>query len=433
MKALVIDDGKIHREMIGLVLEALEVEVRMVQSAEEGLAALAEETFDLISLDLHLPDMDGLEFCRRLRNDEKTRLLPIVLLTSEDAEATLKMAYGAGVTEVMRKSSIEELQELFTSLVNRLHRVFSGRVLYVEDSPTTARLTISILNDMGLDVDHYSTGEAAMKAFVQQDYDVVVTDVVLEGEMSGLNVVRGIRSAAADKREIPVLAVSGHEDLSRRVEILRSGANDYIEKPIVDDEFKARLGNLIINKQLFDKVRSQQDELRKLAVTDQLTGLYNRTYLAETAQKYVSSAIRHRESLSLLMLDLDKFKNINDTHGHAAGDKVLAAIGTMLSSRCREEDVVARFGGEEFIILLPRCDLENAIYKAEHLCQFIRELRPDDLEISASFGVSSIYQGGRHIDFEKLLKEADTALYAAKRNGRDRVEVFNEDCMEASA
>jgi two-component system cell cycle response regulator len=348
MKALVVDDGKIHREMIGLVLEALEVEVRLVQSAEEGLAALAEETFDLISLDLHLPDMDGLEFCRRLRNDEKTRLLPIVLLTSEDAEATLKMAYGAGVTEVMRKSSIEELQKAFTFLVNRLRRTCSGRVLYVEDSPTTAQLTISILNEMGLDVDHYSTGEASLKAFVQQDYDAVVTDVVLEGEMSGLNVVRGIRSAAADKRDIPVLAVSGHEDLSRRVEILRSGANDYIEKPIVDDEFKARLGNLIINKQLFDKVRAQQDELRKLAVTDQLTGLYNRTYLAETAQKYVSSAIRHRESLSLLMLDLDKFKNINDTHGHAAGDKVLAAIGTMLLSRCREEDVVARFGGEEF-------------------------------------------------------------------------------------
>ncbi len=433
MKALVIEDGKIHRQMIGLVLEALEVEVHMVPSAEEGLAALAGETFDLISLDLHLPDMDGLELCRRLRTNEMTRLLPIVLLTSEDAESTLKMAYGAGVTEVLRKTSIEELQKTFTHLVNRLRRIHTGRVLYVEDSPTTAQLTINTLNEMGLEVDHHQSGEDALEAFWKRDYDVVITDVVLEGEMSGLNVVRGIRSAPTEKREIPVLAVSGHEDMSRRVEILRSGANDYIEKPIVEDEFKARLGNLITSKQLLDQVRSQQEELRKLAVTDQLTGLYNRTYLAETAQKYVSSAIRHQESISLLMLDLDKFKDINDSLGHAVGDKVLAAIGRMLTSRCREEDVVARFGGEEFIILLPRCDLENAIYKAEHLCQFIHELQPEGLTVSASFGVSSIHQGGRHIDFERLLKEADTALYAAKDNGRNRVEVFSEDCLKASA
>ncbi|MDH3526183.1 MAG: diguanylate cyclase [Gammaproteobacteria bacterium] len=433
MKALVIEDSKIHQQMIGLVLEALEVDVHLVSSAEEGLAALGNETFDLISLDLHLPDMDGLELCRRLRTNEATHLVPIVLLTSEDAEATLKMAYGAGVTEVMRKTSIEELQQSYTFLVNRLRRIYNGRVLYVEDSPTTAQLTINTLNEMGLEVDHCCSGEAALEAFGKQDYDVVVTDVVLEGELSGLNVVRGIRSAGADKREIPVLAVSGHEDMSRRVEILRSGANDYIEKPIVEDEFKARLGNLITSKQLFDQVRSQQDELRKLAVTDQLTGLYNRTYLAETAQKYVSSSIRHRESLSLLMLDLDKFKDINDSHGHAMGDRVLAAIGDMLLSRCREEDVVARFGGEEFIILLPRCDLENAIYKAEHLCQFIHELHPAGLAISASFGVSSIHQGGRHIDFEKLLKEADTALYTAKHNGRNRVEVYSEAGLEASA
>ena len=134
------------------------------------------------------------------------------------------------------------------------------------------------------------------------------------------------------------------------------------------------------------------------------------------------------------MLDLDKFKDINDTHGHAMGDSVLAAIGRMLTSRCREEDVVARFGGEEFIVLLPRCDLDNAIYKAEHLCQFVRELKPEGLMVSASFGVSSIHRGGRHIDFEQLLKEADTALYAAKGNGRDRVEVFSlEECLEASA
>lgn len=433
MKTLVVEDSKIHRQMIGLVLDSLDVEAHLVKSAEEGLEALELESFDLISLDLHLPDMDGLEFCRRLRSDEATRHIPIVLLTSEDADATLKMAYGAGVTEVMRKTSIEELQQSFTFLVNRLRRIYSGRVLYVEDSPTTAQLTIAALKEMGLKVDHFTNGEEALKNFSKQDYDVVITDVVLEGEMSGLQVVRGIRSAGGEKREIPILAVSGHEDMTRRVEILRSGANDYIEKPIVEEEFKARLGNLITNKQLFDQVRTQQDELRQLAITDQLTGLYNRTYLAETAQKYVSSSIRHRESLSLLMLDLDKFKDINDTHGHAVGDEVLASVGDLLKSRCRDEDVVARFGGEEFIMLLTRCDLENAVIKAGYLLKFIEELKPAGFDVTVSIGVSSIYLGGRHIDFDRLLKEADTALYEAKHRGRNRVEVFNEDNVEVSA
>lgn len=433
MKTLVVEDSKIHRQMIGLVLDSLDVEAHLVKSAEEGLEALELESFDLISLDLHLPDMDGLEFCRRLRSDEATRHIPIVLLTSEDADATLKMAYGAGVTEVMRKTSIEELQQSFTFLVNRLRRIYSGRVLYVEDSPTTAQLTIAALKEMGLQVDHFTNGEEALKNFSKQDYDVVITDVVLEGEMSGLQVVRGIRSAGGEKREIPILAVSGHEDMTRRVEILRSGANDYIEKPIVEEEFKARLGNLITNKQLFDQVRTQQDELRQLAITDQLTGLYNRTYLAETAQKYVSSSIRHRESLSLLMLDLDKFKDINDTHGHAVGDEVLASVGDLLKSRCRDEDVVARFGGEEFIMLLTRCDLENAVIKAGYLLKFIEELKPAGFDVTVSIGVSSIYLGSRHIDFDRLLKEADTALYEAKHRGRNRVEVFNEDNVEVSA
>ena len=433
MKALVIEDDKIQRQMIGLVLESLDVEVRLVQSAEEGMAALAEETFDLISLDLHLPGMGGLELCRRLRHDEATSLLPIVLLTSEDAGATLKTAYGAGVTEVLQKTSIDKMQKSFTYLVNRLRRIYSGRVLYVEDSPTTAQLTINTLHEMGLEVDHCRSGETALESFMMLDYDVVVTDVVLDGELSGLNVVRGIRSADADKREIPILAVSGQEDMSRRIEILHSGANDYIKKPIVEEEFKARLGNLIVNKQLLDKVKSQQKELRKMAITDQVTGIYNRTYLAETAQKYISSAIRHEESVSLLMVDLDKFKEINDTHGHMLGDKVLAAVGSMLRSRCRDEDVVARFGGEEFIVLLPRCDLENAIYKAEHICKFISDLKPADIQVTASIGVSCIQRGGRHINFEKLVKEADTALYTAKRNGRNRVEVFTLDGLKNSA
>jgi two-component system cell cycle response regulator len=228
-----------------------------------------------------------------------------------------------------------------------------------------------------------------------------------------------------------VLALSAFDDPARRVELLRSGANDYVSKPILEEELIARVGNLIRAKRLFDQVKAQQRNLEKLAVTDPLTGLYNRHYLATASKQQVANSRRHEEPLSLIVLDLDHFKRINDEHGHSRGDLVLTEVGQVLGRTAREGDICARIGGEEFVIVLTRCSLEGAVSKARQVRSEIEGLRPAGLTVTASLGVATFDRAG-DADFDGLFKRADDAAYRAKRSGRNRVEISTPDDRQSS-
>lgn len=178
--------------------------------------------------------------------------------------------------------------------------------------------------------------------------------------------------------------------------------------------------NLITNKRLLDKVHDQCRELFALATTDQLTGCRNRHGLMDFSENFLSQATRDGYPISLLLLDLDHFKQVNDTHGHAVGDEVLEAIGKLLNASFREEDLVARFGGEEFIVLMDRCDAESAKITAEDLRQKIERLKPSNLQISASIGLTSM-EIGQDANFETLFSLADKSVYKAKGLGRNCV------------
>ncbi len=175
-----------------------------------------------------------------------------------------------------------------------------------------------------------------------------------------------------------------------------------------------------------DKVLEQQKELQVRAVTDDLTGLYNKAYLNATGQQMLSYSQRHRYPLSLMVIDLDFFKRINDEHGHDVGDQVLKAVGRLLKESCRNEDLAARFGGEEFIILLPHCSLSNARSKAETLRELLESLNPAGLPVSASIGVTGTRKD-EITDYETLFRQADKALYQAKDQGRNRVICFTPE------
>ena len=212
------------------------------------------------------------------------------------------------------------------------------------------------------------------------------------------------------------------DDVARRVEILRHGANDFVSKPIVEEEFHARVSNLITSKQLFDQVRHQQQLLRELATTDQLTKLYNRHYLNDAAAQAISNAVRHKQPLSLFVIDLDHFKNINDEYGHDRGDDVLSAVGGLLKKSSRDGDIAARFGGEEFVLVLTHCALEDAQKKAEAFRLELEKLKPGGLLVTASIGVASLdITQENTMDLKALFKQADQAVYIAKENGRNCV------------
>ncbi len=430
MKALVIEDSASYRRLIEHTLTELGFEVISTEDANSGLATLQSTLVDLLILDLHLPDHSGLDICRRVRAQSAHRLMPVLLLTSDESETLMQQALDAGVTEVFRKAKLNELHDLLKGYIGRLKHDYRGRVMLVEDSPTTLALLKYILSKMGLVVDTFDTGEAALAAVRQHEYDLIVSDIVLAGQITGLGVVRAVRAMEGEFCRIPILGLSAMEDAARKVEMLRLGANDYVSKPVIEEEFKARVGNLITAKQLLDQVQQQRRELRERSIRDALTGLYNRHYLVEVTSQMVSNAHRQQEPLSMMMLDLDHFKKINDTYGHDVGDKVLSGIGKMLSGGGRNGDVAARFGGEEFVVLLANCTASDALTRAERLLQDLRLLQPGDLYVTASVGVATLDLGGK-MTFDDMFKAADEAAYAAKQGGRNRI-VQHEGVMSTA-
>jgi two-component system cell cycle response regulator len=330
------------------------------------------------------------------------------------------------VTEVFPKSDLKLLSHYIANVAEQKLDTgeVPGRILYVEDQKSTASFISELLRQNGFDVRHYFKAEDALDAFNNEDFDLVLTDVILEGEMSGLGLVRAINTDP-DKHMTPILAMSGMSDPARKVELLRAGANDYVSKPVVEGELVARVTNMLVNKRLFDKVHEQQKRMQEMAMMDQLTGLFNRHYLGETAPKYLSKACRHQYELSLLVIDLDHFKAINDTYGHMAGDTVLKEVGGVLKDFGRREDIVARFGGEEFVIMLTHCGADDAYKRAEVLRKNIEALKPAGLTVTSSIGVATL---GKDIEleqcgFEQLFAAADDAVYKAKGSGRNCVKV----------
>jgi two-component system cell cycle response regulator len=279
------------------------------------------------------------------------------------------------------------------------------------------------LEKLNLVITHYANAEEALSDFIANDYDLVITDVMLEGNIDGVSLVRMIRAQNTIQSQTPILALTSFDDPHRRIELFRAGVNDYVTKPPVEEELAARVNNLITNKRLLDHVRQQKHTLHEMAMKDQLTGCNNRHSLVEYAPKVLQDADRYNYPLSIMILDLDHFKLINDKHGHTVGDDVLADVGKQLRACCRQGDFVCRLGGEEFIMILPHCNSSSAITKAEELRARIENSSPGGIYVTASIGIASLSQRHKH-DFDRLYKDADEAVYLSKKNGRNKVSQF---------
>lgn len=422
MRALIVDSSISFRNILTSVIASAGLDVEYAETGEKALDVLKNSRFDLVCVSMFLKDMDGVIFSSRLRAEPTTKHVPLIMVTSSDDRQALDKAIAVGVTEIFAKKNLKGIGKYAANIVMQQGEAetTSGKVLYVEDGKTVAAMTKALLESHGMEVDHFVTAEEAYAAFQINDYDIVLTDVVLEGQMSGSALVRALRSLESSKARVPILVMSGYEDDTRKIELLRSGANDYVSKPTLDEELLARLNNHLTSKKMLDRIEAQQARLHELAMKDQLTGLYNRHYLMEIASSKLSEAFRHKFICSLILVDADKFKLINDTHGHAVGDIVLQELAKVMQDECRHEDIVARFGGEEFVLLLSHCDAENAVKKAERLRQLIENLRPEGLNITASFGVAELSLTKR-CGFGELFKAADAAVYEAKDAGRNKV------------
>jgi len=424
MKVLILENGRLFQKILRDLLIELDCTVSCVRTGEEGLELIVntsdETKYDLIIASQHIFDNSGSAFIQYCKNSELQT--PIILLTSEPNETLLKNARSAGIKDIFPKTNITYLKSSIRYYIQGEQKfdIQGGRVLYVEDSASVTHIVTRYLKKLNLEITHFSTAEEAFHAFTDNEYDLLITDVMLEGTMDGLSLVRMIRASNTHSANIPILAMTGHDEAQMRIDLLHAGINDYVTKPPIEVELAARVNNLIINKRLADQVREQQRALFNIAMTDQLTTCHNRHSLSDYAPKYIKDALRYNYPLSILILDLDRFKNINDAFGHTTGDIVLSDVGKLLMSSCRQGDIVSRIGGEEFLVLLPHCTIYDAMHKGENIRSMIELAKPSGLKVTASIGVASlIKQHGE--DFDKLYKAADSAVYNSKKNGRNQV------------
>lgn len=294
-------------------------------------------------------------------------------------------------------------------------------ILVVDDVATNVQALALLLKEE-YTIKVATAGVRALELAAQDPIpDLILLDVQMP-EMDGYDVLRLLRENR-NTAEIPIIFVTGKDSVEDEEHGLGLGAVDYITKPIHPSIVKARVKTHITLKQ-------QHDQLVAMATHDQLTGLYNRHYLNDILSKKVAHSKRHNEMLSVIMIDIDHFKNVNDTFGHLTGDLILKAVANVIHDSARKEDLAARFGGEEFILLLDNCTASDALIKAEDLRSKLEALHPEGIKVTASFGVAQLDE--QIMRYEDLLKNADAALYVAKEEGRNRVIVYKDAADEAS-
>lgn len=447
-RILVVDDVAPNVRLLEAKLGAEYFDVVTAMNGVDGLARAVDSQPDLILLDVMMPGMDGFEVCRRLKADYKTSHIPIVMVTALGERSDRVRGLEAGADDFLTKP-LDDL-ELFArvrSLVRlkmmtdefRLREETShalgmpelevgslgadiegARVLVVEDLPSdVARIRGSFASHYNL-VFETSCDEALTLARGGA-FDLVIVSLSLKGG-DGLRLCAQLRSAE-ETRQVPIL-VFGDGDRGRVIKGLEIGVTDYLMKPLDRNELFARCATQVRRKFYQDRLRANYHRTIELAVTDPLTGVYNRRYFTHHLETLTRSGRDGATRFALLMLDVDHFKVVNDTYGHDAGDRVLKEFASRIGNSVRSADLVARFGGEEFVVVMPDADLNAAARVAERVRGRIADVpmakngSGQGIPLTCSIGVTVGYPDE---DPQAAIKRVDDALYAAKAAGRDRV------------
>ena len=307
-------------------------------------------------------------------------------------------------------------------------------ILLVEDSDSTRKEVKETLQSISTVTRVYeaTNGIDGFKTLLENPVDLIICDLVMPG-MDGFKFL-SLKESRSDLSEIPVIILTGQTDTENKVRGLEQGASDYVTKPFDPGELIARVQVQLKIKNLQDELRSANARLAELSVTDPLTHVNNRRHLFEILEKEFVRALRYNSNLAFVMADIDHFKKVNDQYGHQVGDLVLIEVANLIREELRKPDVLGRYGGEEFGIILPETHLQGAWVVAERFRMRIaeHEFISDDspIPVTISLGVAS-FPESRVRSLDELVKAADDSLYIAKNNGRNRTEI-NEKFGEQS-
>jgi two-component system cell cycle response regulator len=447
-RVLVVDDILANVKLLEARLAAEYFEVLTAYSGQEALDICARERVDVVLLDVMMPGMDGFEVCRRLKSSPRTHHVPVIMVTALDqpSDKIQGLDHGADdfltkpvddialVTRVknlarlkmlndemlMRASTSRQMGVAQSDALERVLANHSGRILLVDDHPRAARLLEALAKTYHTSVER--DPRMALLTLTEQDFDLLIVSVSLENA-DGLRLCSQVRSLDRT-RHLPIIILVEPGDEARLMRGLDMGVNDYLMRPIDRHEMLARVRTQIKRKRYSDHLRNRLEESVELSVTDPLTGLYNRRYMEGHLKTLIGDAIRSGRALSILLVDIDHFKVVNDTYGHDAGDTVLREFSERFRRNTRGIDLACRLGGEEFVIIMPDTDLGRAYQVGERLRACVAsdpfQIGADRrIRVTASVGLATL----EHADDtpETVFKRADNALYAAKRRGRNRV------------
>jgi len=451
-RILVVDDVAPNVRLLKAKLEAEYYDVLTAENGPDAIDIARHSIPDLILLDVMMPKMDGYEVCTHLKNDPLTRHIPVVMVTALDDQEDRVRGLEVGADDFLSKpiddvalfARVRSLLRLKLVMDELRQREASGRamgaisdnmscfgdantpanILILEDDQQRAERLARKLHDehnLTLSTDPRQAAEMLGK----KDYDLLVINLAARG-FDGLRLCARIRSRDRG-RAMPILALVNPDNREQIVRALDIGVNDVLLRPVDANELSARVKTQLRCKRYADTLRQSLDSSFEMSVTDQLTGLHNRRFMQARIEDALARLEHGVEPASVMIADVDFFKQVNDKWGHDAGDKVLQEIARRLKANMRAIDITCRYGGEEFVVVMPGADIKAALQAAERLRVSI-EAEPFDLggghgtaPITLSAGVTELVRGDTH---ESALIRADQALYQAKNAGRNCVQAM---------
>ncbi|MFN3466514.1 MAG: diguanylate cyclase [Candidatus Brocadiales bacterium] len=445
-RVLVIDDEASIQKSLSLVLAGEGYDVTVVGTGSEGLEKFSQHPYDAVILDYKLPDTDGLNVARVIK--ERNPKIALVFITAYSSIETALTIMKLGAFDFLEKPLQKDI------VLSALKRSLLSKKLMEQGERSLDRPNILVVDDEhvirfsleeGLKVAGYSckscaSGHEALRKIQEELFHIIIADLKLE-DMEGTELIRKVKEYFP---EMMAIVITGVPSVTNAVEALKAGAFDYIMKPLEPEDVLSRIKigwekhrNGVLVKQLLHSLQVTNLELEKanqklnaLSVTDNLTSLYNHRYIMDTLAVEYQKARQFQHKLSVMMLDLDHFGAINDKYGHQVGDAVLVELGAFLKESSRSIDIVGRYGGEEFCLILPGTDGSKAMVMGEKLRQAIakKEFTPMEgvsINLTVSLGVSSLDE--KDVDsVAALLNHVDKALYEAKLRGRNRVVCWEE-------
>jgi len=448
-RVLIVDDIAANVRLLQAKLEADYYETLTAPNGRIAIEMAIEDQPDIILLDVMMPEIDGYEVCRQLKQHAETRHIPIILITALDGREDRLSGLEAGADDFLTKpvddvvlmarlQALVRLKQMVDDLRSRestsrraglidqelYERQISatGNVLILDDNIRQAERLM-----MQLGEDHrcaYETDPAKALKIAAGRVDLVVLNLTAKA-FDALRWVAQLRTNEAT-RQRPVLAIINADERKTMLKALELGVNDVVPRPIDMLELRARAKTQIKRKRYGDFLRNTLDRSLELAITDPLTNLNNRRFLDHHLNLAMARHIRGaaEDVVSVLMLDIDFFKRVNDTYGHDAGDEVIKEFARRLSLNVRAIDMPCRFGGEEFVVLMPGTDQPDALHIAERVRSQVADtpfVLTDgrSLDVTVSVGVAT--SRGLGDSPESLLKRADEGVYEAKQSGRNRV------------